>query len=105
MNKWFERAILINLILFAAYVLVDYILWIGIAPTFQLVFSNDLQGVVIKGDYTFFSRILAINGYTRAGASLPMIYNATSFNPNFPLFLFIVAIIVNVVLVYKATKK
>ena len=103
MNKWFERAMLINLLLFVIYVLIDYSLWIGIAPMLQPIYSSGLEGVRVRGDYMVFSRMLTIGGSVRTETSFEG-FDSTSSTPNFPLLLFIIAIIINLILVYKAAK-
>ena len=103
MNKWFERAILINIILLLAYVFVDYLLWIGIAPMLEPIYSSGLEGVRVRGEYRLISRMLTIGGHVRTETSFEG-FDSTSSTPNLPLFLFIVAIIINMILVYKAAK-
>lgn len=103
MNKWFERAILINLILLIAYIFIDYLLWVSIAPMLQPIYSSGLEGVRVRGDYTFISRMLTIGGHVRTDTSFEG-FDSTSSTPNFPLLLFIVAMLINLILIYKAAK-
>jgi len=106
MNKWVERAVFLNILLLLTYVFVDYFLWVGIASKLQPIHSNPIQAIRMIGEYGVLSHILTIQGwfYVSSGSSLIETFDNTSSTPNLQLLFFIITIIVNMILVYKAAK-
>ena len=106
MNKWLERAILVNIIILIIYIASDYFAWSRFDYDLESAFGStgSYSNLKIYESGSFAVRVVWVTGILTWETGM------TSFGkfaniPNFPLLVFVVAIIANMFLLYKATKE
>ena len=106
MNKWIERALFLNIILLLFFVLADYISWIWICNGLQELnaLSGNLTNLGVSGNYWLLSRQFLING-VQTGSFGYNTFGVISNTLNLPLLVFVITIILNMLLIIKATRK
>jgi hypothetical protein len=104
MNKWLERALLLNILLITLFLISDYVLWSFIAKDFDLFqYSGgnvQITGIQANNYYNPFFSTLTINGYYSSGS-----FGQTSSVLNVPLILVLIIVFTNLFIVRGATEE
>lgn len=98
MNKWLERALFADFILIVLYIIADYGMWTQLS----LQPSSNVTLVNVQASYYFISKNLIVNGIYQTS----QIYQTVGFVsslPNLTLLLFAATILINIILLWKAT--
>ena len=111
MNKWILRAIFLNVLFIFAFIYFDYYTWTvfptNIAPINCNQPAPQTVGVFSDTSYNIFFRVFNVRAQQLYGTNPQMgwWYSQSSTTPNFPLVLFMVAIAVNLYLMWSVTKE
>jgi len=101
MNKWLERSLLIDITLVLAFLLLDYITWNPIA---ERLTNSPLMSERYYNTGGFFN-VLTFQLRQSGMSDYGIVRNDFTQAWNLPLFVFISAIIANVVLVWQSGKE
>jgi hypothetical protein len=107
MNKWVERTVFLNILMLFFFVIADYFSWIWIYNGLQPLEGprNLLTDLHFSTNYWILFRDVRIDGvqdispYSHLGFSF--VFNI----PNLPLLVFVITIILNMLLIIKATRE
>lgn len=113
MNKWLMRAVILNAMLLLIYIYFDYYTWtifpvnlesidLGIrANATMKVFSESTYSILVRNFRVMAQHLYEVPSMGTSGSW----YIQSSATPNFPLFVFIVALAINLYLVWMMSKE
>ena len=106
MNKWLERAILLNIIMILLFFIADYLAWNGIEGSFTSIplMSGTFDNVHLSSPYNILTRTIQFNANYRTANSFQS-FAETNTTINITLFLFLATIALNLILIWKMTKE
>ena len=105
MNKWFERAIFLNILLIILYVYVDYSGWTRISFDFKSVqyLQGKLDHLRVLTSYNILFHSIRLDSNYVTGSSFEG-FQQQSYIFNYPFLIFVIAIIVNMLIVTRTSK-
>jgi len=101
MNKWLERSLFINIILVLVFLFLDYVTWNPIAD--KLNNSYTTRGQYHNTIGSFFNMLTF--QLRQSGLFGSEVQSEFTQSWNFPLFVFILAIVINIVIVWRSGKE
>lgn len=106
MNKWVERTVFLNILMLFFFVIADYFSWISIYNGLQPleVFTGSYSNLRVSVNYWVLTRYISINGIQTTPTSYES-FGYISQLPNLPLLVFVITIILNMLLIIKATSE
>ena len=101
-RKWLERAVFINVMLLLVFVLADYFSWMRIGVDLEPLkwYTGSYSNLSVNPAYFVLTRIISIRGQKEFGG-----FTERADVLNFPLLVFLAAIILNVFIIYKIGKE
>jgi len=99
LSRWMERAIFVNILMLVFFVVMDYWMWMRIPVGFEILsyYSGTMENLRVGASYSLFTRLISISGVRTYDGFQS--FCEQSLTPNFPLLVFFVSIMVNLLMI------